>query len=449
MKNISAVIIILFSITSPSDCSGFLPQIVRYKPLGIARSTGMSIGSAKNLRAANVAIEYSAENLLRTKVNGKLTADMTTSEMSQSVFFPLNFGANTTEITFSRASSGADLFYDDPKTGSQLSLQADSYRYAISHKLGTERISLTGSRYSGLCDGSSVYPKSLFKIFTGSAATKIAINQRSSALQFVHPLPQDGEITFSAGNGNWDTSIEFTQNTTALSIPISVKTRNYSLGAERELAKNIKGRIGYEWSDGSSADNITKNKTRIGKTQSQPGFRRTDLSFQYNPNPTITWETGWVSAEQSLFLRGLNINGNALGLKVKPFADQVDFKANMSLSASFYHLGLQRQLSDKWQFGARYKLIHAVSSIDGDYVGRGFLGLISASGIFNSTPINNRIHGLELSAAYTTGAVSTILRLEQLIPQKNTNHTTGHTQQESKSKSTGGTSVSLTSSYAF
>lgn len=392
-------------------------------------------------------IEYGAENLLRTREAGRLTADMQTWGGSQSIFMPLRVFNRSTTLALSHTDSNASLYYDDSTSGTDLSWASDSQQWAISHAAGRTRFGISGMTSSGSAPGRSLYPAELFNIFSGWTPVRFELSGRQSLVQVVRSVGGGSEVSMTVGQGRTSLDTWIGQGDAVLSVPASVENTAYGLGFRKPIGRFLRADVSLDAStSGGGATRIYKGASSIGKLNYDPGWNRFSACLLYQKRPDRAWEFGFVWSHWSFGLHGMSINGNALGLNLKPFSERVDFDAATILHTRMAYLGRSHRVSDKWSWRWRYKLARAKSMIDADYVGRAFLGLISASGSYDNTLLASRLHSLEMSARYANKRTAFEMRLDQAIPQ---NSGTENGSVRHDSKSVGGTSFSIVSSYTL
>ena len=464
--NLSASLIIIFIvIAGPALGGGLIPSLLKYDPSPTSLSSNdsktlvsSSLDEPANIQtdSANITLEYNAENLIRTKTNGKLTADVTTWGRAESLFFPLHIVKQPTTFALSHAVSNASAFYEDEDTGTELTLKTDSYAWAISHSIGETRIGIAGSQYSSLIPGRSAFPQHVFRIFNGWTPIKFSLEEKDILFQAAQPISNNSEVCITLGKGNNALHTVFGQDGNRISIPAEANTTKYGIDIKRQMNRKLNIGMGYSRSSGSGSNFIYRNESKSGTLLYDPKYHQLSASVNYQKSPTSVWETGYTSSSHGLHLRGLSLKGNDLGIKVEPFADRIDFSADADLLVSYFYLGNHRKVSDKWSLGWRYKYAKIDSELNADYIGRAFFGLINVTGSYNNSLLTTHLHDLELSAKYARNSTSIEIRLEQAIPtssgsdpdssDSNPHHPAAPTKNR---KSTGGTSLSITSSYAF
>ena len=457
-------VVALLGTVAPAVGGGFVPGLLSRDPLHASLSAPGALGldSSSLMRptgmltdSAVVALEYNAENLLRTRTGDALTADITTRGRAESLFVPLRITKQPTTFAISRASSNASAYYQDDDTGTQLTWRSASSAWAINHPIGLTRIGIAGSHYSGLAPGQSHLPRSAFKVFTGWTPVTLDFAGRDTVLQVARTLSRGSEVCVSAGSGSTRLSTVFGQSGNSISIPAYADTTQYGIDAAKQITGKLSLAAGYSRSSGSGSSPIYRNGVSSGKLLYGPSYHQLSASLKYQRRPSSLWEAGFVSSKWNLNLRGLGLRGGDLGISLRPFNDRIDFDADCSLGLSFLHVGMQRQVSDKWRLGWRYKLARLESDLNADYAGRAFFGLINVTGSYGQSLLTTRLHDLELSARYARKAVSFEARLEQVIPFGSdgpgaaTSGPGPGSGPSERGKSTGGTSLSFTSSYAF
>lgn len=456
--------ILVLVLSAPAVGSGFIPGILQsdsshiqlqQNTLTRLSSSSLAEPAQIDLQSPYATLEYSAENLLRTKTGGRLTADIKTWGQSESLFIPLRISNRPTTIALSHTSSNASLYYSGDDTGTDLGWNSDSGAWAINHSIGSTRVGLAGSWSSGLASGKSLYPPQAFNIFSGWTPARFRLDGRETLLQLAKPFARGTEISLRIGAGATRLNTEIGAGSALISIPAAAVTTQSEIDITKRLSSNLSGSVGCGRSVGSSSNPIYRNVQPIGTLRYAPAYNQVSASLKYQREPGTAWEAGFMSSRWDLDLHGVSINGDKLGLNIKPFSERVDFNAAARLSMNVLHLGMEHQMSKTWSWGWHYKLARVESNIDADYVGRAFFGLISASGSYDNSLLATTVHGLELSARYVHKSTSVELRLEQIVPQASGD---GHSSQPSTgptptpsehSSSTGGTSLSITSGYSF
>ena len=435
---------------------GLIPSLVSCEPLRLSvpahrvplrlESSALDEPAAMRLGSAAIVLEYNAENLLRTKTGGRLTADMTTAGQEQTIFLPIGSERNSTALAFSHGSSSANFYYDDPEVGSEIAWRANSFKWAAARAVGKARIGVVSSTHSDAASGTSVYPQQVLGVFDGVADVRFDGQRRNLGAQIACRVSGSTYVRIGTGAGNWSYDSRVARNGTEVSLPIELDVRRYDIAVEQKLSPRTTVCTRYARGAGSGNDHVYLDAREVGKLEFLTRYSQFDLSVQYQPKETTAWQAGVVSRRRGLNLRGFGVRGEELGISVGPFNEMIDFDADIGLATRIYYLGLERRPSDKWRFGIRYKLIRMASNIDADYVGRMFFGLIYASGAYHNTPFDITAHGLQLSATYTHRDLATTVRLEQLIPARSRG---GGAVAEEPRRSTGGTSLSLVCGCAF
>jgi hypothetical protein len=150
-------------------------------------------------------------------------------------------------------------------------------------------------------------------------------------------------------------------------------------------------------------------------------------------------------------LLAAGLRGDKLGIDLGPFAERIDIRGNLELRLTCYYIGFTKKISPHWQLRVVGKSLRVKSPINGDYVGRGFLGLVSVSGEYQWVPITEGLYGLAVSAVFTKGPTTAELWLDQAFPRPHKGDGHGQTgaPPQSKTRSLGGTSVGLSLSRSF
>ena len=444
----------LLCLQPPLNAAGLISGLVdcrpSYEPQGPLLEVGQSSLADSTLMETDVptlALEFGHEYLLRNRRDGLVVADIEDWSSRQSLFMPLTSRAQRTVLAVSSTSGAGDLYYDDPEIGSMLSWKSGSTGWAVSHSLGKLRLGLSANTSAGKLEGTSLYPQTIFEVLQGTADTGISIDTDDVTMQAVYRLHPDTKLQLTAGSAGSDYRLRFASAATDITIPMGTDAAHYGIAAERKLSGRSALSIGFKRSSGDGSDYIRLNGLDMGRLTSRTSYSEFDCAIGYRRSTRTNLHMGYVTSSRRLGLHGNNVRCKDLGIGLEPLNDKVDFDAEVRLSDRFYHIGMSRQLSERWSVDACYQRIWLVTGIEGDYVGRGFFGLVSSPGSFSYNPGKIRAHGLGLSLAYRQQPLTVILGLQQLVPERSVKISSG-TDDVSKS-STGGTNLSLTCNYAF
>ena len=454
---------LLVTIPVAAGAGGFIPQVLKTRDAqtnmrlqsSFPELNSASLTQPADMRADSTyaSLEYTAENLLRTKRAGKLTADMQTWGSSQSLFVPLHLSRRSTTLAFSNTSSNASLYYATDSDRTDLTWTSGTNAYAINQNTSFGNIGLATFWSSATAPGESTYPAQVFNVFSGLSPIDFRLDQRVSVLQCSGHLSSTG-VSVKVGGGPTRLKTTVCSGSSVLSIPAEVNMDQRGIDLTRHLGDHLTGSVGFSRSDGSGCNQMYLDTAAVGKLRYNPDYRQTSTALVYKSRSDTTWQLGLDHTEWDLSLHGISINGDKLKLDLKPFSEKVDFNGSVYLATRTVHIGFDRRMSDTLSWGWIYKYARVRSCLSGDYVGRAFFGLISASGSYDDPLINTTIHGIDLSMKYAHRRTSLELRVEQIIPQashSSSHHTTypDTPRQPGASNSTGGTTISLDCGYAF
>lgn len=445
----------------PAFGSGLIPGLLDHNPLRAPLSTknSLTLDSSSltqpvgiHADSATMTFEFTAENLLRTKTNDRLTADISTWGQAESIFLPLHIANRPTTFAVSHISSNASAYYDKDNVVTRLGWASDTVTWAINHSIGTTRIGIVSTHDSSQAPGMSDYPQQVFKIFKGSTPVNFDIESRNAALQLALPIPARSHICFTAGAGSTSLSTHLGPTNNLVTIPAKADTTQFGIDLSKILCPKLDISAGYTCSTGSGMNSIYRNNRSEGKLRYEPQYSQLSASVRYQKSATSMWETGLVTDKWNARIHGISIKGKELGIG-SSFNDRVDFNADSSLSVSYFHLGQQRRVSDKWGLGWRYRLGRIESDIDGDYIGRVMpFNFPFVQDDYGRSLLRTQFHDLELSARYALKEMTFEMRLEQVIPSGSGSNKTSNPNSslpKDRHKTTGGTSISLLTSYAF
>ena len=394
--------------------------------------------------------EFAAENILRSRKDGRLTADITAWSSAYSFFLPINESKAKTILAYSAETSDAQLFFEDEDLGSDLSWTATKWQTALCRTLGSVRIGFAASGSRARCDGKSVYPQNVFKVLEGWSNTLFNSTSHSQVLEVAHPLGS-GVIRVALGKSKWDSSIRFDQDNISITIPVKADFDRVGTSAEYKLSRRLLARVEYLCGEGHSNETIRLSDQRAGRLEVWPEYSNLAIATQYKRNEKSAIEMGFSRKAMRTRLLAAGLRGDKLGIDLGPFAERIDIRGNLELLSTCYYIGFTRKVSPNWQLRVVGKVLRAKSPINGDFIGRGFLGLINVRGEYQWVPVTEGLYGLDVSAVFTKGPTTAELWLDQAFPRPHhgDDHGQAGTSQEPKTKSLGGTSFGLSLSRSF
>lgn len=413
-------------------------------------STALDKPSEITLDSFHLVSEFAAENILRSRKDGRLTADMTSWSSAYSFFAPINNGEAKTVLAYSTEISDAQLFLEDEELGSDLSWTSTKWRAAFCQTLGSARIGFATSGSRVRCDGKSVYPQNVFKVLKGWSGTLLTSTSRSQALEAAHPLGS-GVLRVSMGTSEWNSSLRFEEGNANILIPVNANFNRVGTSAEYKLARRFVTRVDYLYGKGHSNETVRLNNQKAGRLEVWPEYSNLAIATQYNYTERSAIDVGFSREVMYTHLLAAGLRGDKLGINLGPFAERIDIRGNLELRSTCYYIGFTKKISPRWQLRVVGKSLRVKSPINGDYVGRGFLGLVSVSGKYQWVPVTESLYGLAVSAVFTKGPTTAELWLDQAFPRPHKGGGRGQTgaPPQPKTRSLGGTSVGLSLSRSF
>lgn len=403
--------------------------------------------SEMNPESARLVSEFAAENLLRSREGGRLTADITAWSSTHSVFVPVRLGGGRTVVACSRGTSDASLFLDDAELGSDLSWEADTWRAAFCRTVGSARVGFGFSRGLALCEGRSLYPQNAFDVLEGWTNTVFTSTSRSRVLEIAHPLGS-GILRAGVGKSGWDSSLRLDQGEVSILIPVKADMDRLSAGAECALGRGFSARVDYQRGEGHSNETIQLDGRRAGRLEVRPEYSRLSIAARYRRDDRSALELGFGSDRRSADVLAAALRGNDLGIDLGSFTERIDVRGNLELRSTCYHFGFTEKVSQCWELRAVGKAVRMRSPMAGDFIGRGLLGLVSVRGEYQWAPVADSFFGLAASARFTRGPVIAEFWIEQAIPRpRRGGHYSGPS--EPKTRSVGGTSAGVSMSRVF
>ena len=453
--------VFFFASPVPTSADGFITNTFSSDSnrlgdcLPLAR-TDRSYSTVDDLKSTNcsAALQYWAENLLHSRTAGHLSTDIHTNGDTRSLAVPVRARRHVVVFGVSSYASDARLFSDDKEYGSDISCGSHSTRLWTGCTFGHTGIVLSEAATSVNASGTSTYPQHVFGVLGGQAGSEFALSDRDTSLQLLQSLGKKTDIQVKFSSGRQNDGLDFSGNSDAISIPSNLHVAQESAGLRMKISRKTTAAASYAVGKGDGCNNIMLDGSPVGELDTGTDFTRYELGLQIDASPRTTWYVGGVYKFEKLSLDGLGIQGQELGINLRPFNQQINFNGSMKFSDRFLDVGMRHELSKRWQFGADYKLALVKSGLYADYVGAGFFNLLSISGTYFDTPFSTIVHEVGLSATYREGPVTTVFQINQLIPGGSTGGSSSRGSGSGISaapgtRSTGGTNISLSCGYSF
>jgi len=450
---INCIIIIAIASLGPAWSLGLIPGLMESDDSfsdNFPNSAKLDKPAEMTFDSFYLVSEFAAENILRSRKDGRLTADITAWSSAYSFFMPIKDSKAKTILAYSAETSDAQLFFEDEDLGSDLSWTSTKWRTALCRTLGSAQIGFATAGSRARCDGKSVYPQNVFKVLKGWSNTLFNSTSQSQVIEVAHPLGS-GVIRAAFGKSEWDSSIRFDQDNISIIIPVRASFDRVGTSAEYKLSHRLQARVEYLCGEGHSNEKIWLKDQRVGRLEVWPDYSDLDISTQYKRDEKSAIYVGFSRRTMRTRLLAAGLRGDKLGIDLGPFAERIDIRGNLKLLSTCYYIGFTRKVSPNWQLRVVGKVLRAKSPINGDFVGRGFLGLVNVRGEYQWIPVTEGFYGLDVSSVFTKGAMTAELWLEQAFPRPR--HGGDYVQTgappEPKTKSLGGTSFGLSLSRSF
>ncbi len=396
-------------------------------------------------------VEFNSENVLRSKRDGILTADVGFTTRTSSLFMPIKFRDLNTRIGLSQRLSHLSIFLNDSsETWTNLSWTGHEERWGINHKTGKFELGFTGFSKNGEMSGTSAYPQQVFKILNGDTSMVSAYKNNSVEAMLAISLVAHTQIRLAIGAQEMSSNLDLSKDDIQISLPANINMQTRSITLTSRLGKKLSSCANTSLITGDSGSRIYRSNQDSGKLTYDMDGRDYGLSLCYRLNTDSIVYGGMASRRGSLNLIGSSIRGQRLGIAIKPWNEKIDFNAKAAVTSDTYYIGYEHRASSRWTWNAIYRFSRLRQDVNADYFGRAFLGLVSVHGIYSDNLPDYNLHCIDLSTTYTRDKFSILLGLEQVVPQKiKTRKKEQPALPGAKTRSIGGTCFSIRFAYSL